>query len=363
MSGGMRQYVGMAVAGTLLLAAGFGLYWVLGMGRGATGDGAGADRRRHAGQGQRRAAAADHATEPRFAGARPARRRRRRRRPRDAGLDATRPPDADVTDVAAVGRRPRPAKGLANRKVRTVTVRPDGTIVSGDDAVAGAEALPVERPNVPDVPGADVEPSDLLDAVTADAANALAADPIAAPIRSLRRSGADGARQSMRRRVDPATRRTGCRLPPARRRRRRHRRADAAAASARPRQHERPALALGDRRGRSPRRRRHGRPPTAGDRPARQRAAARRSRAAAATAAAYVQLSSQRERGRRPGVAANVSVAVRQPVQRQPARGPARRSRRQGHLVPRRCCRPARCSEANHDLRADQGRRRRLLRS
>ena len=33
MSGGMRQYIGMAVAGTLLLAAGFGLYWVLNMGR------------------------------------------------------------------------------------------------------------------------------------------------------------------------------------------------------------------------------------------------------------------------------------------------------------------------------------------
>ncbi len=44
--------------------------------------------------------------------------------------------------------------GLANRKVRTVTVRPDGTIVSGDDAVAGAEALPVDRPNVPAVAGA-----------------------------------------------------------------------------------------------------------------------------------------------------------------------------------------------------------------
>ena len=37
----MRQYVGMAVAGTLLLAAGLGLYWVLNMGRAntlATGD-------------------------------------------------------------------------------------------------------------------------------------------------------------------------------------------------------------------------------------------------------------------------------------------------------------------------------------
>jgi hypothetical protein len=44
--------------------------------------------------------------------------------------------------------------GLANRKVRTVTVRADGTIVSGDEATAGIEPLPALRPNVPDVPGA-----------------------------------------------------------------------------------------------------------------------------------------------------------------------------------------------------------------
>lgn len=43
--------------------------------------------------------------------------------------------------------------GLANRKVRTVTVRPDGTIVSGDAAVAGGEQLPIDRPNVPQLPG------------------------------------------------------------------------------------------------------------------------------------------------------------------------------------------------------------------
>src|SRR5690606_3084583 len=44
--------------------------------------------------------------------------------------------------------------GIANRKVRTVTVRPDGTIVSSDNAVAGSEALPVDRPAVPALPGA-----------------------------------------------------------------------------------------------------------------------------------------------------------------------------------------------------------------
>ncbi len=41
---------------------------------------------------------------------------------------------------------------LTNRKVKTVTVRPDGTIISGDTARAGNEALPIERPNVPNLP-------------------------------------------------------------------------------------------------------------------------------------------------------------------------------------------------------------------
>jgi hypothetical protein len=52
--------------------------------------------------------------------------------------------------------------GLANRKVRTVTVRPDGTIVTSDDAVAGTTQLPVDRPNVPEMPAATLNGSDLL---------------------------------------------------------------------------------------------------------------------------------------------------------------------------------------------------------
>lgn len=52
--------------------------------------------------------------------------------------------------------------GLVNRKVRTVTVRPDGTIVSGDDSMAGATILPVDRPAVPEVPGADFSTPDLI---------------------------------------------------------------------------------------------------------------------------------------------------------------------------------------------------------
>ncbi|HTJ58055.1 MAG TPA: SPOR domain-containing protein [Devosiaceae bacterium] len=68
--------------------------------------------------------------------------------------------------------------GLANRKVRTVTVRPDGTIVSGDDTVAGATQLPVDRPDVPPVPGV----SDANAADTAPTGMAMAAPEAPAPI-------------------------------------------------------------------------------------------------------------------------------------------------------------------------------------
>jgi hypothetical protein len=157
-SGGIRQYVGMAVAGTLLLAAGLGLYWVLNMGRAntlATGDNAP----------QLTADATPVKEVPST--------------PVPAETEAARSPvleqmagtsvepsaeqlvstdetadtavARDVTNVAAADDT---EGGLANRKVRTVTVRPDGTIVSGDDAVAGTEALPVDRPNVPAMPAA-----------------------------------------------------------------------------------------------------------------------------------------------------------------------------------------------------------------
>ncbi|MEQ1771346.1 MAG: SPOR domain-containing protein, partial [Devosia sp.] len=185
MSGGMRQYVGMAIAGTLLLAAGLGLYWVLNMGR----SGAGTDAP---------VLTAD-ATPVKVApvpevqaeDATPA-------SPVLQQLDgaSTEPSveqlvSTDETtgqDVARVvgAETAAPADesegGLANRKVRTVTVRPDGTIVSGEDSVAGAEELPVDRPNVPELPGA-TENVDLLGAdgtalATADAA-VTAAEPLA----------------------------------------------------------------------------------------------------------------------------------------------------------------------------------------
>src|SRR5262249_11455097 len=59
----------------------------------------------------------------------------------------------DVTPPPAADSNGDP--GLANRKVRTVTVRPDGTIVSGDDALAGGAQLAVDRPNVPAVPSTE----------------------------------------------------------------------------------------------------------------------------------------------------------------------------------------------------------------
>lgn len=188
--GGMRQYVGMAVAGTLLLAAGFGLYWVLGMSR---GDGVAPVLTADATPAKQAPAITAAST------AEPARSVVFDEIDGVAAADAAETlvsrdetAGASVTDVARVAT---PAasdsteSGLANRKVRTVTVRPDGTIVNGDEAVAGAEVLPVERPNVPAVPGATTEPSDLLTAAVASDATAPAAsteaaelDPIAAAI-------------------------------------------------------------------------------------------------------------------------------------------------------------------------------------
>jgi hypothetical protein len=165
LSNSMRQYVGMAVAGTLLLAAGLGLYWVFNMGRtpdnGASAPQLTADAtpikvkpdatasaepdtarspvlaqmEGSASQSETLATTDDTASNPLAVTA---------DTPRDVTADA-----ADSTEG-----------GLANRKVRTVTVRPDGTIVSGDDAVAGTEEMPIDRPNVPVVPGsASVAPS------------------------------------------------------------------------------------------------------------------------------------------------------------------------------------------------------------
>ena len=168
--GNFRQYVGPAVAGTLLLLAGFGLYWVLGMSRG------------------------DASAPVLTADVNPV-----KAAPETPVVDASTTQGSvvfdqldgiagllepetlvsrDQTDGEDIARVVTPESEesaetlLANRKVRTVTVRPDGTIVSGDDAVAGTSELPVDRPNVPELPGsataldaatdllADVNPTD-----------------------------------------------------------------------------------------------------------------------------------------------------------------------------------------------------------
>src|SRR5690606_11352785 len=72
-------------------------------------------------------------------------------------------------------------EGLVNRRVRTVTVRPDGTIVSGDDSLAGSAMLPVDRPAVPDVPGADFSTPELIASTEAGEATAVAPQAEATP--------------------------------------------------------------------------------------------------------------------------------------------------------------------------------------
>lgn len=85
---------------------------------------------------------------------------------------------------AAVGSVLAPEEGeigLANRPVRTVTVRPDGTIVSSDNSVAGSNVLPVERPDVPAVPNSSLTSDPIGEAIAAAIANEPVAPTTAAP--------------------------------------------------------------------------------------------------------------------------------------------------------------------------------------
>ncbi|HEV7278349.1 MAG TPA: SPOR domain-containing protein [Devosiaceae bacterium] len=165
--GGMRQYLGMGVALVLLLAAGFGLYWVLGMGRGDPDSAPVLTADTSPVKEEPAAPAADTAEVPRsvvfdeidgVAGNDEA----------ETLVSRDETADTPITEVARVEEPEVTESGLANRRVRTVTVRPDGTIVSADEAVAGTEALPVDRPNVPDLPGLSEQPNGLL-AATSDA--------------------------------------------------------------------------------------------------------------------------------------------------------------------------------------------------
>lgn len=71
-------------------------------------------------------------------------------------------------DVASVVGVEEGEMALANRPVRTVTVRPDGTIVPAEDSVAGSNVLPVDRPDVPAVPNSTLT-SDPIGAAIAEA--------------------------------------------------------------------------------------------------------------------------------------------------------------------------------------------------
>jgi hypothetical protein len=158
----LRPYIGLAVAGTLLVASGFGLYWVLGLSRPASTDvpviAADATPVKEAAPAAAPAETADQGAmvfNQLDGNALPA---------ADAQL-VSRDQSASVAEATTTDSTGDTTE-LANRKVRTVTVRPDGSIVSGDDAVAGTEALPIDRPNVPDLPGEGVQQSDLLAATS-----------------------------------------------------------------------------------------------------------------------------------------------------------------------------------------------------
>ncbi|QQR35248.1 SPOR domain-containing protein [Devosia oryziradicis] len=151
-----RAVAGPLVAVTLLLAAGFGLYWALGLGRESgpapllTAD---TSPTKETPAVQPDAAAAQQSVVfNEIDGVVPGAEEQLVSRDQADVNEVTQvPPAADLSE-----------EGLANRKVRTVTVRPDGTIVSGDDGVAGSAILPVDRPLVPEVPGAETASPELL---------------------------------------------------------------------------------------------------------------------------------------------------------------------------------------------------------
>ncbi len=187
-SSGARQYVGIAVAGTLLLAAGFGLYWVLGMGR-DTPENAPVLTADVSPVKVEPAVTANLGVEEQPSGSQvfseidgtsSAATDSETLVSRDETEGAT---VADVTRVVepVVATDDVSESGLANRKVRTVTVRPDGTIVSGDDAVAGASLLPVDRPDVPEIAGTEPVAVAAAEVATdATETGATEADPLSA---------------------------------------------------------------------------------------------------------------------------------------------------------------------------------------
>lgn len=171
-----RSVAGPLIAVALLVAAGLGLYWVLGMGQPSgpapllTAD---ASPVKETPAVQPDAAEAQQSVVfNEMNGVVPGDEEQLVSRDQADLNEVTQvPPAAEVSE-----------EGLANRKVRTVTVRPDGTIVSGDESVAGSAILPVDRPNVPEVPGAETASPELLASVEPEAAvPAPVTEPAATP--------------------------------------------------------------------------------------------------------------------------------------------------------------------------------------
>jgi hypothetical protein len=172
-----RALAGPLIALTLLLAAGFGLYWVLGLSGGESGPPplltADATPVKETPAPQPEAATQQQSVVfNEMEGVVPG-----------AEEQLVSRDQADLNEVTQTPVAPDiSSEGLANRKVRTVTVRPDGTIVSADNSLAGSTILPVDRPNVPEVPGAQTASPELLAAQGAvpppsDAPAALSATP------------------------------------------------------------------------------------------------------------------------------------------------------------------------------------------
>ena len=166
-----RALAGPLVAVTLLLAAGFGLYWVLGLGREAgpvpllTADTSPTKVTPVVDPAE--AAPAQSVVFNEIDGVVPG-----------AEEQLVSRDQSDLNEVTQVPATPELSEeGLANRRVRTVTVRPDGTIVSGEDSVAGSNILPVARPNIPAVPGTETASPELLASTTPLAATSATATP------------------------------------------------------------------------------------------------------------------------------------------------------------------------------------------
>ena len=147
-----HKAIGPAVAGALLLAIGLGLYWVFGADTATNGDVPVLTADSTSVKAEPDTPVSEETVASRsvvfdeLSG---------NTEPGNTEQIVSRDQSADVSgaDVSRVITGDTSSEaGLANRKVRTVTVRPDGTIVSAEDTLAGGEVLPVERPNVPALP-------------------------------------------------------------------------------------------------------------------------------------------------------------------------------------------------------------------